>query len=41
MLEDSQVVPFTLVTPIPLAKWVDQVEVLAEVLPAAAVGPRL
>lgn len=40
MLEDGQVVPFTLLTPVPVGKWVSRVEVYAEVLPGAAVQQR-
>lgn len=40
LLEDSQVVPFTLATPVPLGKWVARVEVFPEVLPNASVVPR-
>lgn len=38
MLEDAQVVPFTLATPVPLARRVTRVEVFAEVLPGAKVA---
>lgn len=38
MLEDSQTVPFSMATPVPLAKWVHHVEVFAEVLPHAQVA---
>lgn len=38
LLEDSQTVPFSMATPVPLSKWVHRVEVFAEVLPDAQVA---
>ena len=35
LLQDSHAAPFTLVTPVPLGRWVAEVQVFAEVLPDA------